>query len=745
MSAPNPDYEEFRKKQAERAESIRNELGTLINDLDAEYAFRHLISILFLQLNGFESEREENLSPAISELAAFHLYPFFGQSGSRDKRLLDELVRLLNLLNHLRGAARSAQEQTDDPELDSIVSHLQINSEYVRGSSFPEQTEQRIRAIQGRFEKWFQNKAGIGPIRALTILDHYQPLLNERVNDHRLRFSELKKEIEDLNAADASKSQVAEMQKRVDAFFDSFPMVLSVSYAELATKIKDLSVAEWNALKELVGMTHEKASSLKVPSDVSNRPIFFLSGDSIAIVDLSCVYDALFDAYDRLTRSDQSFRDKKYIRHLSDWMEKEATNILQRIFPANNVYRQLTYPDPDKEKGEAELDGGVQWGPFLLLIEVKGRQFRPQSRFGDIARLRDDLRKNIEDAHDQANRANRYIQGSDTAVFREKASGRELSISKSNLRRIYPISVTLHFFAGLTTQLSRLKSIGLFRNSDYPWSVSLADLDTITEFVESPDIFLHYIQRRIELQSSESKIYSDELDLFGVYLDTRLHPSLLWERKTDDGQPFDFMNIGGGSERFDEWYQYQRGFGEKPDIRLDLPDNVTELLDEFRRRAEDHARWIAFALLDLSPEAINAVSNALLKYRSEIGPPGKLLRWSWRFGDISLSLVFARGFHVDELRRHTFVRANLERYRHKADRGIAIGIEVEDKLRPFECCCMIEEKWEYDDKLESMLQDDSTKQLTQRKLPGRNEPCICGSGLKFKKCCEDRIRSSHRR
>jgi len=479
----------------------------------------------------------------------------------------------------------------------------------------------------------------------------------------------------------------------------------------------------------------------KNPSDISNRPIFFLDGDSIAIVDLSCVYDALFDAFDRLTRSDLNFRDKKYVQHLSNWMEHEATNILKRVFPANHVYQQLTYPDPDKEKGETELDGAVQWGPFLLLIEVKGRQFRPQSRLGDIARLRDDLRKNIEEAHVQANRAKRYIQGNDTVVFREKASGRELTVSKSNLRRIYPISVTLHFFAGLTTQLSRLKSLGLFGESDYPWSVSLADLDTITEFVKTPDILLHYIKRRIELQGSESRIVSDELDLFGVYLDTRLPPSLLWERKTDDGQSFDFMNIGGGSERFDDWYQYQRGFGEKPIIRLDLPDNVIELLDEFRRRDEDHARWIAFALLDLSPEAIFAVSNALSKYRGEVGPPGKLLRWSWRFGDISLSLVFARGFHVDELRRHTFARTNLERYRHKADRGIAIGIEVEDKLRPFECCCMIEEQWEYDEELESILRRDASKLLTNRKLPGRNEPCLRESGIKFKKCCLDRIQS----
>lgn len=27
--------------------------------------------------------------------------------------------------------------------------------------------------------------------------------------------------------------------------------------------------------------------------------------------------------------------------------------------------------------------------------------------------------------------------------------------------------------------------------------------------------------------------------------------------------------------------------------------------------------------------------------------------------------------------------------------------------------------------------------INKNKLPGRNEPCLCGSGVKFKKCCEN--------
>lgn len=35
------------------------------------------------------------------------------------------------------------------------------------------------------------------------------------------------------------------------------------------------------------------------------------------------------------------------------------------------------------------------------------------------------------------------------------------------------------------------------------------------------------------------------------------------------------------------------------------------------------------------------------------------------------------------------------------------------------------------------LPDLNTNTIVSEKKPGRNEPCICGSGLKYKKCCGD--------
>src|SRR5438045_2884506 len=187
----------------------------------------------------------------------------------------------------------------------------------------------------------------------------------------------------------------------------------------------------------------------------------------------------------------------------------------------------------------------------------------------------------------------RYIERSKVAKFVEKNTNRVLEGRANQLQRIFPISVTLHHFAGLTTQLALLKKLGLFKNSAYPWSVSLGDLDIITRFAGTPDVFLHYIQRRLDLQRSEKNIMADELDLFGTYLDSRLHPSQFWDSTTEDGKHPTLFVISGGSERFDEWHEAELGRREKyPDIKLDFPPRLTDVLRELRVRQDDPSRWI---------------------------------------------------------------------------------------------------------------------------------------------------------
>lgn len=234
--------------------------------------------------------------------------------------------------------------------------------------------------------------------------------------------------------------------------------------------------------------------------------------------------------------------------------------------------------------------------------------------------------------------------------------------------------------------------------------------------------------------------WGDELTVFGLYLDTRLHPSQFWDRKEDgENQPTLFA-LAGASERFDQWYQAEEGTrNDRPDIRLKLPPKFAAVIDELRNRDDDASRWIAFALLGLSRESVSKIEENIEQLRGRARSDGGIIRATFKDGDLAVSLVVAGRKTAIELQQYTKNRAILEKYRLGAGASVALGIHANVSSKPFDFSVWVEGPWEIDPVLENALAQDRPKLLSGQKLPGRNDPCICGSGKKFKRCCLGKI------
>ena len=744
------DIEGLQSVFLENYEGCLSKTKDLIELVDAEYVFQSIVAEKLSEAVGGYKESEHGANPALVELAAFYLYPCFGRSQNRSSKEVQAVIDAISEVNQFRIMAAAFNVDRSNKKISSIQVHLRIYAETVRGSSYPAQIQRRIEKIQGPFEGWFKTKCGIGPLRAITILNAAEEALNESFQASRKEFHDISSMAEKfalqltamplkLDNADLSRQRL-EGGERISRFMEEMPLAFCSSFKQIDKIVDGLTREEWDGLCNLIGLTPELRMGIVHTHEMKDRPVYFLSKDRLVLVDTSSAYDALFEALDKVTRTNLAFRDAHYVPNLSSWMEDETVVFLQRLFPSAAVFKSLLYSDPDRPGGEAELDAAVVWGPFIIVVEIKGKQFRPRSRLGDPARLRDDLKDSIEEAFDQAKRAIRFIEGAENVDFVEKASGRKLTLQKSRVRRIFPVSITLHHFGGLATQLALLKGIGLFKDSNYPWSVSLADLDIVTKFCQSPDIFLHYIQRRIDLQRSEKHIMGDELDVFGHYLDTRLHPDELWNRKNDDGSTFDRMMLTGGSEKFDDWFQAEAGIIDNvPDIRPDLPPNFLGIITALRQRDDDGARWIVFALLGLSQQAVHHIEKDIARLRLTEFPKGKIGRITHRDGDVVISILCANGLTTDELRRQTDMRAGIEKYRLKTFGSVAIGIDSNDMHRPFDYACWMEGEWKRDEGMEEIMQMERPHIFPGQSLPGRNNPCFCGSGKKFKKCCLNKV------
>lgn len=734
-------------------DTVLAKLQLLIQTVDARYAFLALYSSKLLKTSRHWSEQEDGLTPSLFELAAYYLFPAMGKNGnSRDDSDIQQLMDTLEELNRSRAFLCGFTAMSDASDFSEITSQIRTQTETVRGSGYPYQTRKLIEGIHGRFESWFVRQCGVGPMRCLEILEVYQKVLNSKIRRHHGQFHEIRDrgtaylEAQGLSQEDVQpgRCQTEEwtvINQEMTAFVHRLPVILPLSFQDALSEMSSLTQVEWDGFRNLVGLTEESVLEIDAVNAIRKCPVYFTASDRFVFFDLSSVYDAMLWAFDVVARKDQKFKDSRYVKHTAEWMEEETATHLKRIFPESAVYKNLKYADPENPGGETELDVAVHWGPFLLLGEVKGTQFRDRSKLGDASRLRTDLERSVEAAFSQASRAQTFIESAESVEFTEKETGRILTIRKGQLLRIFPISITLHHFGGVATQLAQLKKIGLFKGSSYPWSVSLSDLELITSFVGEPDVFLHYIQRRIELQESEKNIHGDEIDTFGIYLDNRLNPDELWNMKTDRGEDLSMITLTGGSARFDEWNQAnEKGILEDaPSIGLNLPEEFMGIIQELRKRGEDSARWISFALLGLSNDGFARFVEDLSKLREEAKADRRVRRVTFKDGDLTVSILVTRGANPVDLQKQTLLRGTVEKYRHRTNASVAIGIDAGNPTRPFDYALWEEGAWEYEEAMEKALAAEKRHFIPKSKLPGRNDPCICGSGRKFKKCCLDRI------
>ena len=263
----------------------------------------------------------------------------------------------------------------------------------------PEQTAQRIIEIQGHFDTLFKSKAGICPSKAVEIIfliiQYVEIVYNsncdkfhEYGNLHEENYKRLKKK----KQLDKDEREILETFKDANsargfAFFSKLnevmPKVLPVHIESLATQ-EPVTKLEADALKKLIGISK---GTINQDTEIQRFPLYILNSGKVLIGNLSNCFDVLWDNFEGIAKSDSKLYDR-YQKYKSKWLESTGRKYLERIFPPESVYETLDYPNPDKS-GTTELDLAVKWGPFLLLVEAKAKQFRFESMRGGCGAFAD--------------------------------------------------------------------------------------------------------------------------------------------------------------------------------------------------------------------------------------------------------------------------------------------------------------------------------------------------------------------
>jgi hypothetical protein len=745
-----PSPVEIARKMAQQLAEAEAKVRAAVAQVDAAAVFSSysLYRLAAAQRDGHAKHTRP--APVAVELAAWLLYPEFGRSTSRDG---DKIQAAITALEEHESAFTFAEMFPELPASepdDELAMHLRIHSGMVRGSAYPIQVVRRIEGVMGPLESEFTAYVGIGPCRACEIIRALTAQVEDNVNGLRDALREISARGDALAAkrkplTEADQSQLAAYGDEMRRTLSTMDGEWSPTRTQVAGRLGNVSETEWAALANIVGLTPASRAALTKAVEIQDRPVFFLDADRAFCLHGVACFDAVFTFFDSIARNDASLRDR-YGICIADWMELEIERQLQRLFPAAAVIRSACFSDPDNPGGETEADIVVVWWPFLIVVEAKGKRVAPEALRGSRTKLKQTLGKNIQDAFVQSRRVVRVLERDGKIRFKEKATGRVVEVEQDRLRRVMPISVTLQNLSGIPTQLAVTQRLGLFKGNAYPWSISIDDLDVITRFSASPDVFLHYIERRTAHQNINVGLHGDELDIFGQYLDNRLHPSLYEGRKeiADHTAGPNTIAFNGGDEGFEPFYMAEWN-GEPPPsaaVGLKVPPPIQSVLTELRNRPDDGARWIAFALLGLSHDALGRLASALEDMKANMAQGQRILRTTMREGDIVINVLAHRGLPKNEFFQNVTIRSRMEHYRTRPRATVTIGIDQRDASKPFEVAQWLEGPWEHEPVIEQLLADDSDRpRIVQMPhgahKPGRNDPCPCGSGKKFKRCCID--------
>ena len=240
---------------------------------------------------------------------------------------------------------------------------------------------------------------------------------------------------------------------------------------------------------------------------------------------------------------------------------------------------------------EGEIDGLVELDGTAIVVQAKSGSTRVDAVAAEPEEFRQVVRGILTEAMRQHDDARRLLTAPAAAA---RAS---VPLHTPVAGDVLPITVTLEDLSGCAPFSWQLREAGLATDGPLPWIAALPQLEVILDLVDLPAQFVHFLQRRAELNVVRLLQTTDETDIFLEYLHDRLAIVHVDPRHPDAPAavlpPERFHALGR--------YLLARTAGERPPKppRMRLHGGARELLE--RLDGDRPAGWLAasLAILDL--------------------------------------------------------------------------------------------------------------------------------------------------
>lgn len=432
-------------------------------------------------------------------------------------------------------------------------------------------------------------------------------------------------------------------------------------------------------------------------------------------------------------------KDKVYsptlTKNRGDFTENFIAERLGLVFGTEHVHQNVDIIETKAAKA-TEIDTLVVWANRLIVVQAKSKRLTLEARKGNDQVIRNDFKKSVQAAYDQGVKCARCLLNKRYRFVTQ--DGREV-ILPQNIKEIYLFCIVSDHYPALSFQARQFLQTQAIDRVQAPLVMDIFAIDAMTEMLQSPLQFLSYINRRTNYD--EQLMASQELTILGYHLKKNL-----WVEPN-----IDLMHLADDLTAGLDIAMTARRTGMQgaatPDGVLTRFGNITigRIVKEIEARPDSATVDLGFLLLSMSEQAVTEMSRVVDRLAARSRTDDKVHDASFAFKE-GPGITFHctdEPLHVAGRRLDSYCKRR--KYKEKAKEWY--GLCMSSKGPNVRFGVSLTYPW-----IQNPTMDENTRNmqapmavdqgiqavLAGRSKPrkvGRNDPCPCGSGLKYKKCC----------
>jgi hypothetical protein len=726
MDKNHASYSEKLSISISQMENIKKNIMNLSKDMDYIELLSHLSlinSLIPYPFTNAATDEEKTLqtfneNPSIQFLTGLILKDknFNGRMPQAGE--VEEIINLTNeyFLSFLIHLVLQRANKEEPSEVDRLIllTRLQKIVRQVTPNNYPFQMEEFIHDVFYKYEDFFQDTYGFTTKNAENfgkkIHERYKKLIIKRISEAEESKRNAKKELKMQKIG----TEIRKMYKEKFGIEDD-DIIVSNHYAlvlyylpqqififKIEEFIKEEDIKEMKSFENYINRLSCKFgnenTTYECPLDdniILTKPIINIDNKNYfcpSFHDLTKNLPLILENLLKKEKENYPSIWESYRNSKSKFVEKKSLSCLSKIFPKDKIHPNLKYYYEGKDR---ETDIICKYDNKIIITEIKSGKFSEPAQRGAIKSLKTDLKDLIEEAFEQGDITKKYIRSTKPVIFKDNKN-HEIKIDYDpNIDDFILINVTFEPLLSLATGLKKLRSLGLFDKNEYPWSINIFDLEILTNHIEFPGVFIHYIENRLKALDEDIFFGTDELIFFAHYLKT----GNLFTPLAKNGKNFQSILLDNSYLlEFEEYYL----LGNKaPTLKIEVMwKKIIKLLEN--PKIIGHTKIIS-ALLDVPHKHRERMIENIEKIIHKTKKDKEDHDYSEYLNDrINTGYTFMTTKDSSNSQEKLINYCILRKYQVKANRWVGIGLKLEEREYSINKIFYDEIPWEYDSELDKL-------------------------------------------